>query len=266
MKHLLLALLLLVSTDPREISRVNSLKKEAEKAYLAKDFAKAVASYRELDSLGADDPAIKLNLAHALYQLNDTSAAKAAYQSASMVPDKKIQSIAYQQLGAMAKKSNKLEEALNHFKSSLKANPANEGARYDYELVKKLLDKQKLEEQQNQQDQNKEDEQNKDQQDQQQNQDEQKGDNQDQKSEEQKEQEANKDGEKKEGENQEGEEQESEEQPTPEEMMQKKLEEMNISEEKAKMILEAMKNNEVQYLQQQRRKPTKRPPSGKPDW
>jgi len=44
------------------------------------------------------------------------------------------------------------------------------------------------------------------------------------------------------------------------------LEQMNISEEKAKMILEAMKNNEIQYIQQQRRKPTKAPESGKPDW
>ena len=41
---------------------------------------------------------------------------------------------------------------------------------------------------------------------------------------------------------------------------------MNISEEKAKMILEAMKNNEVQYLQQNKRKATQKKKSGKPDW
>jgi len=41
---------------------------------------------------------------------------------------------------------------------------------------------------------------------------------------------------------------------------------MNISEDMAKMILEAMKNNEVQYIQQQKRKPTKNPDSTKPDW
>ena len=45
-----------------------------------------------------------------------------------------------------------------------------------------------------------------------------------------------------------------------------KLEEMNISEEKAKMILEALKNSEIQYIQQNRRKPTKRKDSDKPDW
>jgi hypothetical protein len=45
-----------------------------------------------------------------------------------------------------------------------------------------------------------------------------------------------------------------------------RLEEMNLTEEKARMILEAMKNNEIQYIQQNKRKPTKRPDSNKPDW
>jgi outer membrane biosynthesis protein TonB len=47
---------------------------------------------------------------------------------------------------------------------------------------------------------------------------------------------------------------------------QKKLEQMKISEEKARMILEAMKNQEKQYLQQNKRKATKSRDRGKPDW
>lgn len=47
---------------------------------------------------------------------------------------------------------------------------------------------------------------------------------------------------------------------------QEKLKDLNMSEEKAKMILEAMRTNEIQYLQQMRRKATKKPDSGKPDW
>ena len=41
---------------------------------------------------------------------------------------------------------------------------------------------------------------------------------------------------------------------------------MKISEEKAKMILEAMKNQEIQYLQQNKRKATKPKDRSKPDW
>lgn len=45
-----------------------------------------------------------------------------------------------------------------------------------------------------------------------------------------------------------------------------KLQQMKMSEEKAKMILEAMKNQEIQYLQQNKRKATKPRDSSKPDW
>lgn len=46
----------------------------------------------------------------------------------------------------------------------------------------------------------------------------------------------------------------------------KRLQEMNISPEKAKMMLEAMKSNEIQYLQQKQRQPARRQKSDKPDW
>jgi len=45
-----------------------------------------------------------------------------------------------------------------------------------------------------------------------------------------------------------------------------KLKEMQMSEEKAKMILEAMKHQEIQYLQQNKRKATKPKDRSKPDW
>jgi hypothetical protein len=48
--------------------------------------------------------------------------------------------------------------------------------------------------------------------------------------------------------------------------VKERLEKMKMSEEKAKMILEALKNREVQYLQENKRKGTQRQQSGKPDW
>jgi hypothetical protein len=47
---------------------------------------------------------------------------------------------------------------------------------------------------------------------------------------------------------------------------EKRLQEMNISPEKARMLLEAMRSNEIQYLQQKKRQATRRPKSNKPDW
>ena len=48
--------------------------------------------------------------------------------------------------------------------------------------------------------------------------------------------------------------------------IRKRLKDLNLSEEKAKMVLDAMRNQEIQFLQQQQRKAKKRQEKGKPDW
>ena len=267
MKTFFAILLAILITDPKVVSKVNTLKKEAEAAYLAKDYELALAKYTQLrDSMGVDDPAIKLNLAHAHYHLNDTAGSKNNYNQLATSSNNKLKSIALQQLGVMSKEAGKLEEALQQLKSAIKADPTNQDARYNYEVVKKLLEKQKQQQQQNQDQQNR-DQENKEGED---------------KNQEQK-QDQNKDGEQENKENQEGENQEQSEQEkqdqeqqnqeqkeeqekSQEQMTKEKLEELGISEEKARQLLEAMRQSEIKYLQHQKRKPTKRPPSGKPDW
>ena len=151
MKTFFVIILAVLITDPKEISKVNSLKKEAEAAYLDKDYELALAKYTLLrDSLGVDDPAIKLNLAHAHYHLNDTAGAKINYNQLATSSNNKLKSIALQQLGVMSKDAGKLEEALQQLKSAIKADPTNQDARYNYEVVKKLLEEQKQQQQQNQ--------------------------------------------------------------------------------------------------------------------
>lgn len=61
-------------------------------------------------------------------------------------------------------------------------------------------------------------------------------------------------------------EEEGQEMEQPPQTRSEKLEELNLTEEKARMILEAMKNNEIQYIQQNKRKAKKKPDSNKPDW
>jgi Ca-activated chloride channel homolog len=270
MKHVLLVLLVLLSNDPREVARANALKKEAAKAFFNKDYKAAVNALAQLDSMNQLSPEAKLNLGHAFYLLRDTTNAQLHYQGLTSQTGK-LKSVAHQQLGVMQREANKLEESLQSLREALKADPSNEQARYNYELVKKLVQKQKEEQQQqqNQQNQDKQKQQQNDQsKDQQQQQDQkQEGqENKDKKDEQGKKDEGEKkDGEEKQEEKQPGEDDESE-QKKREEALRQKLKEMNISEEKAKMILEALRQNEVQYIQQQKRKPTERPQTGKPDW
>lgn len=270
MKSIVLIVLALILNDPKEIAKINSIKKEAESAYLSGDYELAIAKYNLLtDSIGLDDDQIKLNLGHAHFHLGDTSGAKMNYGKVGSSTNNKLRSIAYQQLGVMSKEAGKLEPALQQLKSAIKADPSNKDAIYDYEVVKKLLEDQKKQEEEQKQDQENKDQENKDGEDEQKNQEEKKegeeeqekkdGENQEksdqEKSEEQKEQEQK-----------EGEQEEQEQEKSQEEMTKEKLEEMGISEEKARQLLEAMRQSEIKYLQNQKRKATKRPPSGKPDW
>lgn len=283
MKIMILVLVLWSSNDPIEIAKINRLKAEAKEAYTSGDYAVAAQKYSYLyDSLGVEEDQIALNLGHTYYAMKDSSNARTHYEQLTTTSDNTLKSIAYQQLGVMAKSPQTLKQSLAYLKSALKADPTNEGARYDYEVVKKLLDEQQKQQDQNK-DQNKDDQQNKDQQNQdQEKQDEQQQDqeNQDQQQQDQQQQdqenEEQKDSEQKDGEEsdqekeqqqqKEGEQTEEEQKKNQQMNTQKKLEEMNISEEKAEMILEAMRNNEIQYIQQQKRKATKSPDNGKPDW
>jgi len=286
----------LFSIDPSKISKVNKLKSEAKKAYLAGDMKTAIEKYKFLvDSLKVDEEEVAMNLANAYFNVNDTSSALNRYQPLSVSGDSKIKSWANQQMGVVANRQGKFEEALNYFKQAMKADPNNEQARYNYEMVKKKLEEKKKQEQQNkdknnqdkkddqkkdqkdQKDQDKKDQnkENKDQKDQKDKKDQQNKDKQDQQKKDQKDKQDQKDKEQKEKEQKEKEQQQREQEKKDQQnkdknkldpQLSEKLKEMKISEEKAKMILEAMKNQEVQYLQQNKRKATKPKDKGKPDW
>ncbi len=285
---LVLFLLLTPLSELNKIAKINAHKKEAKEAYLAEDFEKAAHHYRFLvDSLGVMEDEVLLNLANSLYKIQDTTSAKNLYTDVlSNSSSREIKSMAYQQLGTIDFSLKKYEEALNHYKNALKQYPGNEDARYNYELLKKILEEQE-EKNQEQQQQNQENQENKDEQSQdkknkdQQNQDQ---ENKDQENQEQQNQE-NQENQQQQDERQEGEEQQQqderekqkkekseegeENEENPEDRQPttaEKLDEMNISEEKARMILEAMKNNEIQYIQQNKRKAKKPKKSGKPDW
>jgi hypothetical protein len=282
MKYLI-AILLIINplTDLDKIARVNKAKKEAEKAYLAENYELAKEKYLYLrDSMGVNDEKLLLNLANTQFLMNDSTSAQTAYSSLKESTNTEISSLAYQQLGAMQFKNKKYEEALKQYKSALKANPANSEARYNYELLKKLIKEQEEQEQQQNQDKQNQDQENKDQEKQDQENKEQNQENKDQQDQEQKEdqqkqeeqdqkdqkenQEKQKEQEEQKPEDQEKKEKEEQSNPNP--IDEEKLKEMKITEEKAMLILEAMKNNEIQYIQQNKRKAKKKKDPTKPDW
>jgi Ca-activated chloride channel homolog len=276
----------LAIVDPVTIGKINTAKSEARKAYASGDYKGAVQKYRYLtDSLNVQEDEVRLNLANAYFQTNDTTNALSGYSSLTASAKSDIRSKAQQQLGIMNHRQGKLEEALENFKQAIKADANNKDARYNYEMLKKKLEEQKKKQEQDQKDrdkdnkdqQQKDKQQNKDQKDQQKKEQENKDQ---QKKEQEKKDQQEKEQQEKDKQEQEKKDQEQKEKQDAEKdqdkdknekkdmspQLSEKLQQMKMSEEKAKMILEAMKNQEIQYLQQNKRKATKPRSKDKPDW
>ncbi|SFF45487.1 hypothetical protein [Thermoflexibacter ruber] len=263
--------------DIGKIAKINRLKEEAEAAYKSGQYNVAINRYKQLVDMGVNDEPVLLNLAHAYFMNKDTTAIN-AYSKLMLSKDNHIKSVAYQQMGVIKANGKKYEEALKFFKESLKAEPNNEEARHNYELTKKLLEEQRKQQQQDKQNQQNKDKQQQDkeqQQKQQQPKEQQQKKEQDEKGEQKdKGDKQEKDGkdDKADGKKEQGEKDDEsdkkgkEEEKEAMERRAQRLQQMNLTEEQAKMILEAMKNNEVQYLQQNKKKPTKKTNKNKPDW
>ena len=155
MKYGFFLMLTLLLTDPIKISKINSAKSKAKDAFQAGDYKQAATLYTYLiDSLGVQEDEILLNRAHAYYLQKDTAHAQSDYQALAQSSKNEIASKADLHLGLIANQNKKSEQALNLFKQAIKADPSNEEARYNYEMLKKKLDAKKKEEEKKNKDKN----------------------------------------------------------------------------------------------------------------
>ncbi len=227
-----------------KIARANELILEAENSYKEGQYVAALVKYRYLTNfLQFRDAPIQINLAHCYFLNNDNSQAQKFYLPFVNSSNTAIRSIACHQLGVIAFEEQKYTVALEYFRKSLMANPESEESRYNYELVSKLLPQAKEPDEPAKQKQkkpeNKQDnppppvaEENMD-----------TGQAQNPGSEKQKNSETQK-----------------------QQIIRQKLKQMNLTEEKAQMILDAMKNSEIQYIQQRKKHVEAKEDKNLPDW
>lgn len=122
-----------------EAPEFNSRKNRAAKAYINENYGEAAQVYGSIvDTLGIDDPRIRMNYASALYRAGDTATARQQYNILIDSENPEIKSKAYTQMGVL--NGDNYREGLEYFKNALIANPENETARYNYELLKMLSD------------------------------------------------------------------------------------------------------------------------------
>ena len=122
------------------ISRSNRAKIEGQVAYQERNYPKALEAYQNISnsSLFAE-PEARLNLAHAYFQLKQLNNARQYYIRLSKVRNNVLSSRAYNQLGMIETMDKDTLSALRYFKESLRQNPDNQKAQYNYELLKKTF-------------------------------------------------------------------------------------------------------------------------------
>ena len=120
-----------------QISLNNQARQEAEAAYKAGDYARALNRYAYLSRLTTTiDPAVRLNLGHTYFHLGRYSKAKPQYENLLRSDRPDLRTVAATQLGVIACLRRDSATALSLFRQALLEDPNNEPARYNFELVK----------------------------------------------------------------------------------------------------------------------------------
>jgi tetratricopeptide (TPR) repeat protein len=118
------------------VGKANSMKRQAQAEFENKNYVSAMVQYRYLrHTYKLTDEEIILNLAHCYFLLGDTTNARKQYSTLQQSDSPVIRTVALQQLGVLAWQLSRREQALALFKLSLLANPGNEDARYNFELL-----------------------------------------------------------------------------------------------------------------------------------
>ena len=247
---MIIKFIIIISLNINNIDKINRLTKEAEIYFKNEDYGKSIANYKILiDSFNVTNEKIYLNLAHSHFLSQDTAKALENYTYATITDNNKIKSIALQQIGNISESRNKLENALDFYKESIISDNNNVDSKFNYELVMKKIQKQKENKQESPD--NKNNKENK-----KENSENKKNDEKGNKN--QQEQEKN--------ESQDNKNEQKNSENSDNESLEEKLKKINMTKKKAEMILNALNNNEFQYIQQLKRKPNKKKDRNKPDW
>ena len=143
MKAILITLLLvsILGGSLRTISKVNEFTAVAAQAYNKQQYQEAITAYEYvLNELEVSDDQIRLNLAHSYYMAGRLTAALEQYNLLADNPAPHLRSVVHLQLGNIATEQKKYKNALSLYKEALIAEPENDAARYNYELLKKYLE------------------------------------------------------------------------------------------------------------------------------
>ncbi len=126
-------------------------------AYRAGAYPQALQGFVDKQVERPNDPALLLNIGSTHYQMKNYKEAERAFAEAARADDPSIRNQALYSLGNNDYRQGKLQEAVEHFKAALEANPDDQDAKYNLEFVREEIrrrveeQKKRQEEQQQQQ-------------------------------------------------------------------------------------------------------------------
>ena len=122
------------------ITKANQRKLEAELAYQNKQYVQSAALYRQI-TYGSlfSDPAARLNLAHSYYQMKKFDEAFKHYKLLENIRNRTIASIANSQMALIRVNRRDTAGALGNLKVALTLEPGNDQARANYIVLKKYF-------------------------------------------------------------------------------------------------------------------------------
>lgn len=206
----------------------NHYAQEGEQAYKNKNYGLASQHYARLISdLEWREDHIRLNLAHSYFLAKNYELASTHYALTSQSKNTIFASTALNQLGYLASMNQDFENALRHFQEAILSYPPNREARYNYELIAKIL-RTRGKSQKNIK---------------------KKQDKKETKVPQKQTNTQNQDG-----------------NTNTEKLNPQKLKDLQINKEKAEAILKAIRNQEAQHIQQQKKKTANTQNSNLPDW
>jgi tetratricopeptide (TPR) repeat protein len=278
--YLLLFIFLFLPASWTFITKKNAVIKSAATNYHEGKYQEAIENHLQLiTDFELNTSSVNFNLALSYQNNNQLEEAQKTYQALVAAENPMVASFASNQNGVIFGRQQKYEEALLAFKIALIKNPNNEPARYNYELLSRWLENNKDQEQdQEGEGENKEDQQDQQSQQDQKDQQKQSEESKDGKGEEKTQEDKASKSEKKDDKSGEKSQQEKDSEEASDlesdlsdrqkaqEKMREKLQNMNLSPEQASQILDAMNAAEMRYIQQNRKRPMKKPNKGLPDW
>lgn len=122
------------------ITKDNKMKQDARIFYENRDYLSAADLYRQI-TYGSmfSEPAVRLNMAHSYFLGGKFSEALKQYRLLTRVQDRKIASIAKQQIALISVNKKDTALAIESLKQALQIEPGNEVARHNFIILKKTF-------------------------------------------------------------------------------------------------------------------------------